>query len=168
MSKSMSYKKASNGGFMRLFRYITGNNSSQTKIEMTAPVQQLATSEEIAMTSPVQRAETSAGWRVAFMLPSEFTLENAPVPTDERIVIRSLPGKLMAVIRYSGRWTQRNYEKHSIELLESIEAAAVEPLGSAESAVYDAPYVLPFLRRNEVMVEVNSIPVSARSLTPDS
>ena len=161
VEKSSGYRSASNEGFMRLFRYITGNNSSQSKIEMTAPVQQTPASEEIAMTAPVQRIETSKGWSVAFMLPSKYTLETAPLPSDERIALRPVPGQLMAVVRYSGRWTERNYEKHKSRLLESIESAAVETLGVVESAAYDPPYVLPFLRRNEVMIQVKSLPASA-------
>ncbi len=168
VSNSSSYQAASNEGFMRLFRYITGNNSSQSNIEMTAPVQQAAASEEIAMTAPVQRVETPEGWSVAFMLPGKFTMESAPLPSDERIVLRPVPGQLMAVVRYSGRWTERNYEKHKEQLLEGIESAAVKPLGVVESAAYDAPYVLPFLRRNEVMIQVKSAPVSATSLAEGS
>ena len=168
VANSASYRRASNEGFMRLFRYITGNNSSQSNIEMTAPVQQTAASEEIAMTAPVQRVETPEGWNVAFMLPSQFKMETAPLPSDERIVLRPVPGQLMAVVRYSGRWTERNYEKHKARLLESIESAAVEPLGVVESAAYDAPYVLPFLRRNEVMIEVKSVPTSPSALVRGS
>ncbi len=163
VDNSSSYRAASNEGFMRLFRYITGNNNSQSNIEMTAPVQQTAFSEEIAMTAPVQRTETPEGWSIAFMLPSKFTMETAPLPTDERIALRSVAGKLMAVVRYSGRWTERNYEKHKEQLLESIESAALETVGVVESAAYDAPYVLPFLRRNEVMVEVTSVPAALAS-----
>ena len=164
VDNSSSYRSASNEGFMRLFRYITGNNSSQSNIEMTAPVQQTAASEEIAMTAPVQRVETPEGWNVAFLLASKFTMETAPLPSDERIVLRPVPSQLMAVVRYSGRWTERNYEKHKARLLESIESAAVESIGVVESAAYDAPYVLPFLRRNEVMIEVESVPASPASL----
>ncbi len=168
VTNSSSYRAASNEGFMRLFGYITGNNSSQSNIEMTAPVQQAAASEEIAMTAPVQRVETPEGWSVAFMLPSKFTIETAPIPSDERITLRPVSGQLMAVVRYSGRWTERNYEKHKEQLLKGIELAAVEPLGVVESAAYDAPYVLPFLRRNEVMIEVKSIPVSQPLLVNES
>lgn len=163
VENSSSYRAASNEGFMRLFRYITGNNSSQSDIEMTAPVQQSAASQEIAMTAPVQRVETSEGWSVAFMLPSEFTMETAPLPTDERITLRRVEGQLMAVVRYSGRWTERNYEKHKEQLLDSLESGAIESVGVVESAAYDAPYVLPFLRRNEVMIEVKAVPESPTS-----
>ena len=164
VENSSSKRSVSNEGFMRLFRYITGSNSSQSNIDMTAPVQQTAVSEEIAMTAPVQQVETPGGWRVAFMLPSKFTIETAPLPTDDRIKLRLVEPQLMAVVRYSGRWTERNFEKHKAQLLKSIESAAIESVGEVESAAYDAPYVLPFLRRNEVMIEVNSVPALQNSL----
>jgi hypothetical protein len=164
VESSSSYRSLSNQGFMRLFRYITGSNSSKTDIEMTSPVQQTVVNEKIAMTAPVQRVETSEGLRVAFMLPSEFTIETAPLPTDERVNLRQIKPQLMAVIRYSGRWTERNFEKHKAQLLKAIESAAIETVGVVESASYDAPYVLPFLRRNEVMVEVKTAPVSSLAI----
>ena len=95
-----SYQAAGNEGFRRLFRYITGNNRSQAKIEMTAPVQQTA-SEKMAMTVPVQQTVAGNDWRVAFMLPSQYSLESAPIPNDSRITVETVPGRLMAVLRYS-------------------------------------------------------------------
>lgn len=164
---SSSYRGASNEGFMRLFRYITGNNNSQVKIAMTAPVQQEMASEEISMTAPVQRAETDSGWRVAFMLPSKYSMETAPLPLDKRINLREIPSQLMAVVRYSGRWSEKNFKKHETLLIKSVKASGVSTIGEPESAAYDAPYVLPFLRRNEVMVEVSNVPASVHSIAKD-
>ena len=158
VKNSSSYRGSSNEGFMRLLRYITGANESQSDIAMTAPVQQTPANEKIDMTAPVQRNETEEGWRVAFMLPSSFTMDTAPTPTNNEISLRLIPKQLMAVIRYSGRWTERNFNRHKEELLESLEESNIKTIGVAESAAYDAPYVLPFLRRNEVMIEVNSLP----------
>lgn len=158
VKNSSSYRGSSNEGFMRLLRYITGANESQSDIAMTAPVQQTPASEKIDMTAPVQRNETEEGWRVAFMLPSSFTMDTAPTPTNNEISLRLIPKQLMAVIRYSGRWTERNFNRHKEQLLESLEESNIKTIGVAESAAYDAPYVLPFLRRNEVMIEVNSLP----------
>ncbi len=152
------YKAAGNEGFRRLFRYIAGGNQSRSKIAMTAPVAQTPTSEKIAMTVPVQQAGSADGWRVAFMLPTRYTLETAPVPSDPRVQVREVPGRLMAVLRYSGRWTERNFEKKRASLLALLESEAVAPLGDIQSALYDAPYMPPFLRRNEVMVEVERLP----------
>ncbi|MED5412112.1 MAG: heme-binding protein [Pseudomonadota bacterium] len=158
VKNSSSYRGSSNEGFMRLLRYITGANESQSDIAMTTPVQQTPPSEKIDMTAPVQRNEIEEGWRVAFMLPSSFTMDTAPTPTNNEISLRLIPKQLMAVIRYSGRWTERNFNRHKEQLLESLEESNIKTIGVAESAAYDAPYVLPFLRRNEVMIEVNSLP----------
>jgi hypothetical protein len=155
------YKAAGNEGFRRLFRYITGNNQSQSKVAMTVPVAQDATGENIAMTKPVQSDASPDGWRVAFMLPSKYTLETAPVPTDPRVNIREVPGRLMAVVTYSGRWTERNFEKRKAQLEAALSANETVAVGKVQSAVYDPPYMPPFMRRNEVMVQVKQLPASA-------
>lgn len=154
------YTDAGNEGFRRLFRYITGGNRSQAKIAMTAPVQQ-STSEKIAMTVPVQQSVAGDQWRVAFMLPSQYTMDTAPVPTDSRVSVEHIPGRLMAVLRYSGRWTERNFARRKAGLQDALEAAGIEQLSPVQSALYNPPYTPPFLRRNEVMVEINRLPAEA-------
>jgi hypothetical protein len=158
---------ASSVGFGRLFRYITGANQGQAKIAMTVPVAQSA-SEKIAMTVPVQQSAAANGWRVSFMLPSEYTLETAPVPTDARVYVREVPGRLMAVQRFSGRWTEANYAKYELKLREAVAEADVSPVGEVERAAYNAPFSLPFLRRNEVLVAVDRLPAKAMVASADS
>jgi hypothetical protein len=155
------YNDAGNEGFRRLFKYITGSNERQAKIAMTAPVAQTPRSEKIAMTAPVQQGESAEGWRVAFMLPTEYTLDTAPVPTDERVQIKAMPGRLMAVLRYSGRWTESNFSNKQSALRDAIAGESIDKLGEFQSAFYNPPYTLPFMRRNEVMVEVNRVPAAA-------
>jgi hypothetical protein len=161
------YKSAGNEGFRRLFRYISGGNQAQTKIAMTAPVQQAPEGEKIAMTALVQQTGDTDGWRIAFMLPAKYTLENAPRPTDSRVQIRAVPGRLFAVLRYSGRWTERNFTTRSTELLKAIDAERIEPLGEIRSAFYNPPFTPPFMRRNEVMVAVDRLPASAAVAAAD-
>ncbi len=155
------YNDAGNEGFRRLFRYITGSNEGQAKIAMTAPVAQTPRSEKIAMTAPVQQGESAEGWRVAFMLPTEYTLDTAPVPTDERVQIKAMPGRLMAVLRYSGRWTESNFSNKQSALRDAIDGESIDRIGEFQSALYNPPYTPPFMRRNEVMVEVNRVPAAA-------
>jgi len=155
------FKAAGNEGFRRLFRYITGANDGGESISMTAPVARSAKDgAKIAMTAPVQRAADPGGELVSFMLPSKYTMATAPQPTDPRVQVREVPERLVAVVRYRGRWSDSNYQENRKVLLASVDAAGVTPEGVVESALYDPPYTPPFMRRNEVMVEVSRLPAA--------
>ena len=155
------FKAAGNEGFRRLFRYITGANDGGESISMTAPVARSAKDgAKIAMTAPVQRAADPGGELVSFMLPSKYTMATAPQPTDPRVQVREVPERLVAVVRYRGRWSDSNYQENRKVLLASVDAAGVTPEGAVESALYDPPYTPPFMRRNEVMVEVSGVPAA--------
>lgn len=155
------YGDAGDEGFRRLFRYITGANSAQSKIAMTAPVEQAAASQKIAMTAPVEQTAAAGGWTVSFVVPRQYNSETVPLPTNPQVRIREVPSELRAVLRYSGRWTEKLFAKRKAELLESLGEAKVETVGDVHSALYNPPYLPPFLRRNEVQVTVRALPVGA-------
>ena len=154
------YNGASNEGFRRLFKYITGANNTDIDIAMTAPVQMNMDNagEKIAMTAPVQQKSNGDFLQVAFMLPNKFNMDTAPTPTDERVFIREIPGRIMAVIRYSGRWTDRNRAKYEKRLRENLQSHGIDTVSGAETAAYNPPFTPPFLRRNEIMFEVREHP----------
>lgn len=153
-----SWKDASNEGFRRLFKYITGDNNGEEKIAMTAPVQQSKIQAEDVVFNQAEPLTTKSGWKVGFMLPSSYSIADAPMPEDERIEIRTVPEKLVAAIRYSGRWTTRNFDKYESRLLAAVMEENIEILGESETAFYNPPFVPPFMRRNEILVEVASPP----------
>jgi effector-binding domain-containing protein len=153
-----SWKDASNEGFRRLFKYITGDNNGEEKIAMTAPVQQSKIQAEDVVFNQAEPLTTKSGWKVGFMLPSSYSIVDAPMPEDERIEIRTVPEKLVAAIRYSGRWTTRNFDKYESRLMAALMEENIEILGESETAFYNPPFVPPFMRRNEILVEVASPP----------
>jgi len=153
-----SWKDASNEGFKRLFDYITGGNNGSEKIAMTAPVQQSKIQTEDVRFNSAEPLSEEKGWKVGFMLPSSYSMNDAPLPEDDRIEIRLVPEKLVAAIRYSGRWTTRNFDKYESRLLTALSQANVNTLGATETAFYNPPFVPPFMRRNEILVEVDRPP----------
>jgi len=160
IKEAKSRNAASNTGFRRLFNYITGDNSNQEKIAMTAPVIQAdekAKGVKIDMTAPVQQKQTDNEWQIAFVLPDNFTMDTAPIPSDPTIKLRQVEPRTMAVLRFSGRWSDKNIRKHEDLLLTQLAAMDLRLIGETEFAAYNAPFALPFMRRNEVMIEVQTI-----------
>ena len=154
------FDNVGNRAFKILFDYISGNNVNKQKISMTTPVTQQPNTrkgETIAMTTPVLQApeDTDSDYSFSFVMPSEYTLETIPTPIDPRIKIKALPGRLLAVRRYSGSWSERNYRKHEGILMDAIRGQGFKAEGNPIYARYNSPFSLWFLRRNEVMVEVS-------------
>ena len=134
------------GGFNLLFDFITGNNRRQSKVEMTAPV----VSEQIKMTAPVL-SETGS---IAFVMPEKLSFEATPEPLDDRVKIVELPERLVAVLRFSGRWSSSIFTEKSKELLEILKKAGIHIIGNVFSMRYNGPFTPWFLRRNEVAIVI--------------
>jgi hypothetical protein len=152
-----SFMSAGNVAFGRLFRYISGANTTRTEIAMTAPVEQARDAgggEKIAMTAPVEQARDGDTYRVAFVVPRKYTRETVPQPTDPTVRIREVPARSIAAWRYSGRWTEENFRGYEQELRAKIAALGLKPVpgDSAIIARYDAPFIPWFMRRNEVLI----------------
>jgi hypothetical protein len=146
---------AGNQAFPILAGYIFGKNKGERKMQMTAPVTQSAEPMKMAMTAPVtQSATTTGGMRVQFVLPREVTLATAPEPLDARVQLREEPAVMRAAIRYSGTWSQANYDEHLAKLRATLAAAGVATEGEPVLARYNAPMTPWFMRRNEIWLTV--------------
>ena len=141
-------------GFRLLADYIFGNNTVQQVISMTAPVQQKE-NQKIAMTAPVQQQSTGKSWRMSFVMPSKYSMDSLPVPNNNRVRLKGILAKKFVVIEFSGTNSNENVTKHENQLMNYIEANQINIIGSPKYAFYNAPWTLPFLRRNEVMIEIN-------------
>lgn len=155
-----TFEDASNMGFQILFKYISGNNLKQEEIEMTAPVNQMNSvdsGEKIEMTAPVSQKSKIKGdgnYIISFVLPSKYAMENAPIPKDQRIKIQQIPKKIMAVKKYSGTWSEENYRENENLLIEELKKNNITAINDPVYARYDPPFWPWFLRRNEVLIEI--------------
>lgn len=148
------FEKAGSQAFDRLFNYITGNNQISEKISMTAPVTQKAEGEKIAMTAPVGQQQVDGNWAISFMMPASYTLDTLPQPKDPLVVLRQVPARHMAVVRYSGTWSEKNYAKNLAKLEAWVMQNSFKVTGNPVWARYNPPFMPWFLRRNEILVAI--------------
>lgn len=145
---------AGNMAFRPLFKYISGENRSRSKISMTAPVSQESKGEKIAMTEPVSQEKIQGKWAVSFMMPASYTMETIPVPDNPAIKLRQIPARRVAAVRYSGTWSKENYQLNRNKLETWMRDNKITAAGEPVWARYNPPFTLWFLRRNEILVPV--------------
>jgi len=148
------FDSVGNEGFRRLFKYISGENQKKQSIAMTAPVSQDAGPEKIAMTAPVSQEQKGGQWRIAFVMPSEYTLDTLPQPLDPKVLLKEIPPRRMAAITYSGTWSKRRYEEKKALLELFIKKQGLKRIGEPVFARYNPPFMPWFMRRNEVLIPV--------------
>lgn len=148
------FEDAGNRAFNTLLQYISGANRAHAKMAMTAPVVQ---SQRLAMTAPViQTPAQGNGYTVAFVLPASVAADQAPVPTNPNVTVRQVPPCLVAAVRYSGRWSQSSYDSQVKGLLNAIRDAGLTATSLPRFARFDPPFKPWFMRRNEVLVDVQA------------
>jgi len=148
---------ASSQGFRLIAAYIFGQNQVNQKIAMTAPVtveDQVVKSAKIAMTVPVGIEPNAGKWTVSFVMPSEYTMDTIPKPINPLVQLRQIPAVKKAVIRFSGFYNQQKVDEKTLELEQWIKSRNLQSAGAPNFARYNPPWSLPFMRRNEVMINL--------------
>ena len=159
VSTPMNAEEKSDGAFGKLFKYISGENAGEAKIDMTAPVlmdSAQTSGQKIAMTAPVivDQDSDEGNPTMSFVLPSKFTLETAPRPTNPAVTVSTLSDLRVAAIRFSGTLSDNNTRKHRKQLEAWIETNGYRIVGPYKTAGYNPPWTLPNMRRNEVLIPV--------------
>ncbi len=149
-----SLEEAGSKAFKILFGYISGENRSRRKVEMTAPVSQQASPEKIKMTVPVGQQRMEDKWAVSFMMPASYSLETLPEPENHKVTLRQVPGRRMAVVRYTGFWSEKGYHDNKLKLEAWIRENELTTVGDPTWARYNPPFTPWFLRRNEILIPV--------------
>lgn len=148
---------ASSQGFRLIAAYIFGQNQVSEKIAMTTPVaieEQAVKSAKIAMTTPVNIESNGAQWTVSFVMPSEYTLETIPKPLNSKVQLRQIPAVKRAVIQFSGFYNLQKVADKTLELEQWMKTKNLQGVGVPKFARYNPPWTLPFMRRNEIMMDV--------------
>lgn len=151
--------------FRKLAGYLFGKNSAAKGIEISSvelgeEVKKVASepegeAEQMAMTAPVLQQETARGWVMSFVLPKKYTEATAPVPLDSAVKISTIPSRTVAVLQYSGNNTEEKMKEQLAKLRKWVSSDPAYSLVSEPfCAQYDAPFVIPFLKTNEVQAEV--------------
>jgi hypothetical protein len=149
------FKRAGNSAFRVLAGYIFGDNEPQQKMAMTAPVESRE-GVRMNMTAPVtsQAGTGDRQYTYAFVMERKYTMDTLPEPANRDIRLVQRPDRVMAVHRYSGTWSEERYREHEKTLLDALAVDRVETMGRPVFARYNAPFTPWFLRRNEIMVEI--------------
>lgn len=132
-------KQAIGKGFRVIADYVFGDNLSSQKVAMTAPV--------------TQQAEGKF-WQVRFIMPASYTMQTLPKPKNPDVKLKAFVGKRFAVMRFSGLAGNDSLKSHTDELDEFLNAKKLTALTAPTFAFYNPPWTVPFMRRNEVMIEV--------------
>ena len=154
-----SMDEGTNTAFRRLANYIFGQKTTKTEIGMTAPVvrskQEARDGEKIGMTAPVYRQQNTDGqWEMSFVMPSRYTMETIPKPVDSKITLEQVPARTVAVLRFSGFLNKENVDEKTRALKKWVAQSPYRAISSYRNAGYDPPLTIPFLRRNEILVDV--------------
>ena len=153
--------EASNKGFRQIADFIFGNNEDPVKkqsekIAMTAPVTMEAdTSSKIAMTAPVTMEDSGGAWKMAFVMPSKFTMDTLPKPKNPNVTIKQMPAQQLAVVTFSGWVDEEKLAVQTTRLNEWMAKNGLKSSGSVQLSRYNPPWTLPFWRRNEVWVKLD-------------
>jgi len=150
----MSKGNSDNGAFRLLFNYISGENKARSEIAMTSPVEvgnEQVASAKIAMTSPV---EVTAKNTMMFFLPSQYNVDNAPVPSHPAVSLVEVPARKVAVIRYSGFNNDDKRQAYAETLLRTLKEQDYDIAGKPSYLGYDSPFTLPWNKRHEVIIPV--------------
>lgn len=154
---SSDYNSALYSGFMKLFNYISGQNTNRSRIKMTVPVtqEQAPASEKIPMTAPVTSEKVKNNeYVVSFIMPGQYTLDTLPEPRDNSITFKKIEPHRAAVIKFSGRMNEDLADIKIVELKEWLDKNNLEPKSNFIMAQYNPPWIPGFMRKNEIIVEV--------------
>ncbi len=132
-------------GFKKVAGYIFGENTLGQNIAMTAPV-----------TTEQAHSGTDGGsaYAISFVLPSEYGMEDLPLPSDAMVRVESVPARTLAVYSFSGVVDELDVAGKMADFESELEKAGYTVSGELTLAQYNPPYTPWFMRHNEIWAEL--------------
>ncbi len=141
--KARTFSKTDNNNFMKLFRYISGNNQENQKIAMTTPVHMQES-----------LSEKEKKYTMRFVMPSKYTMNDLSKPNDSRIVMEKVDKKKYAAITYSGYNNSTKFSFNSTKLRRVVDENNISYKDNPIYLGYDAPYKV-WGRKNDILFELS-------------
>ncbi len=140
VSLPTSDKRSKNmdGSFMKLFRFIDGQNEREEKISMTTPV-------------IVERGDKESS--MSFVMPEINVAKGLPTPKGD-VKLAKMPPVKSAVLRFAGVSNSQKEAEKLTALQAWMTKEKLTPELTPLFAFYDPPWTMGFMRRNEVLLRV--------------
>ncbi len=145
-----------NYAFRDLAWYIFWNNRWAGKIAMTAPVtSQKVSWQKIAMTAPVTSTEVDVWiYETSFSMPREWTMDTLPIPNNDKVVLKEIPASQKAVWYFDWYSTGDRVSEQWTLFQFALKSEWISWLGEPTLAQYNDPWTPPWMRRNELRVDL--------------
>jgi len=149
-------ESSGNVGFLRLATYIFGGNTLHQEIAMTSPVSiEQASNHRDKAESVLSESETGGEvYKVSFILPSQYTMDLLPLPTDSNVRVEAVTARTIAVLSFSGFADETTVAEKMTELADDLERDGLVVKGAMSLAQYNPPYTPWFMRQNEIWAQV--------------
>src|ERR1039458_4264752 len=141
--------------FRLIAGYIFGANRTREKVAMTSPVEISSQGTKIAMTAPVEVNNSDNGLVMRFFMPSKYSIEQQPEPSDARVKLTQMPSTTVAALRFSGSTGDPAVTTRTGELIRVLQPTKWKVAGPENAFFYNPRWTIPFLRTNEVIIPVS-------------
>ena len=135
-------RSAISKGFRMLAGYIFGGNDGGQKIAMTVPVAQVPEGE---------------AWAIQFMMPKAARQNGLPQPDNAQVEMVEVPGGREAIIMFSGMTPPSVLKSQEATLRQVLAEMGHQASGPARYYFYNDPFTLPWRRRNEISLPLETI-----------
>lgn len=150
------WTEALSEGSQALHAYLSGDNVLQASIrgDATLGVGIDPEGEWMAFTAPVVAQKKGEMYLVSLMIPTEYTRATIPRPNNPQIRILEIQKARVAARSFSGWVTRARALQEESSLRAFALHDALRLASTANVVQYHPSWILPFVRRNEVLIPV--------------